>query len=232
MTHTIEAQSELANPVAAAADNNVEGSAPNVTVYVYGHGPTKNPFYEQARALNTTSQGASLILTSAVNGGQKLLLMNGASPEPVEAQVIRTRTLNAQMLEAEVAFTVPQPDFWTTLRKPAKCRSEKRRSPRISLPQGMTISWEAPYRRDISRVSSMSLGGLFIDAEDPAPAGQTLRVQFDIPSGPVVAKAVVRRSVKGKGMGVEFTELPEAQRQALNHLLQQLLGNRRNRAAF
>jgi hypothetical protein len=54
-------------------------------------------------------------------------------------------------------------------------------------------------------------------------------VQFDIPSGPVLGKAVVRRSIKGKGMGVEFTELPITSRAGLNQLLEKLLGNTSNR---
>jgi hypothetical protein len=224
-----EAQNESTNSVSAGTDANNYGPAPEATIYIYGYGPTKNPFYEQARAINTTPQGALLTLGLPVSCGQKLLLLNGTGAEPVEAGVIRTRTLDAQLFEAEIAFTVPQPQFWTPFRKPAKFSAEKRRSPRVNLPRGMTISWDSPYRRDISRVSSLSVEGMFIDADDPAPVGQILQVQFELPNGPVLGKAVVRHSVKGKGMGIEFTELPETQRAALSDLMQRLLGSRRNR---
>ena len=213
-------------------DENISDDTPaNATVQVYGHGPTKNPFYEEARAINTTPAGAILILSIPVNRGQKLLLINAGGQDPVQAEVVRTRTLDAQMFEVEIAFAVPQTDFWKSVRGSAKGKSgaERRRSPRVGLTRGMTISWEGPYRRDISRVSSLSLGGLFIEAEDPAPSGQILQVQFDIPSGPVLGKAVVRRSIKGKGMGVEFTELPTSSRSGINELLQRLLGDVRSR---
>jgi hypothetical protein len=52
-------------------------------------------------------------------------------------------------------------------------------------------------------------------------------VQFDIPSGAVRGQGVVRRSIKGKGMGVEFTELPAGSVSGLNELLQKLLGDTR-----
>ena len=53
----------------------------------------------------------------------------------------------------------------------------------MNLPRGMTVAWQATTQHDISRVASLSLGGLFIEATDPAPIGETLQVQFDIPGG-------------------------------------------------
>lgn len=223
-------QDEVSSSVICSADNKSDAAALNATVYVYGHGPNKNPFYEEARALNATEKGALLILSAAVHRGQKLLLMNGTRQDPVEAQVVRTRTMGAQMFEIEVAFDLSRPDFWLPVGTASKSRHgvEKRRFPRIVLPRGMTVAWQASHHRDISRVSSLSLGGLFIESSDPAPAGDTLQVQFDIPSGAVRGQAVVRRSIKGKGMGVEFTDLPAGSRAGLNELLQKLLGNIRN----
>jgi hypothetical protein len=77
---------------------------------------------------------------------------------------------------------------------------------------------------DISRVSSLSPGGVFIDADDPASVAQTLEVQFRPPNGWVLGKAVVRLSVGARA----FTELPEVQRAALSDPMQTLLGTRRN----
>ena len=224
-------QSETPNSVLSAGKNSSEAVALNATVYVYGHGSNKNPFYEQAQAVNGTEKGALLILGAAVSRGQKLLLMNGTKQDPVEAQVVRTRTMGAQMFEVEVAFPVSRPDFWSPFCGAAKAKhgAEKRRFPRVELPRGMTVAWQATHHKDVSRVSSLSLGGLFIESANPAPAGDTLQVQFDIPSGAVRGQAVVRRSINGKGMGVEFTELPAGSRTGLYNLLQKLLGDTRNR---
>lgn len=227
MTQTAEClQGKLLNDALSASENSSEAALLNTPLYVYGHGPTRNPFYEEARAINATEDGGLLILTTPVNRGQKLLLMTRAGQDAVEGHVIRTRTLDTQTFEVEVRFLVAQCDFWSPIRgaKPEP-GDEKRRFPRIGLPQGMTVAWEGSRRGDVSRVSSLSLGGLFIDSEDPAPAGDKLRVQFDIPSGTVRGQAVVRRSIKGRGMGVEFTALPAASRLGLIELLKKLLGD-------
>jgi hypothetical protein len=207
----------------------------NALICVYGHGPTKNPFYEEARAVMASPEGGLLFLSTAVSRGQRLLLLNGPGQNAVEALIVRTRTLGAQMFEVEVAFSTPHPEFWQPLRghagsagaKEAKQKdgAEKRRFPRVNLPKGMTVAWQATVQHDISRVASLSVGGLFIEANDPPPIGEMLQVQFDIPGGVVRAHAVVRRSIKGQGMGVEFTDLPAAARAGLDSLLHKLLGS-------
>jgi hypothetical protein len=225
MRQTDTLESETPDSVLRGGKN-AKGAALNATVYVYGHGPNKNPFYEEAQAVTATEKGGLLLLSASVNRGQKLLLMNSTRQDPVEAQVVRTRTMGTQMFEVEVAFFLPRPDFWKPFSGAAKEKgpAEKRRFPRVVLLRGMTVAWQATNHKDISRVSSLSLGGLFIEAANPAPAGDTLQVQFDIPSGAVRGQAVVRRSIKGKGMGVEFTDLPAGSRDGLSELLQKLLG--------
>src|SRR5690348_17189793 len=136
------ARNEPVNSVLGNGQNTAD-PAPNSMVCVYGHGPTRNPFYEEARALHVTPEGALLILSAPVNRGQKLLLIGMAGQDPAEAQVIRTRTLGAQMFEVEIAFSSPRPDFWKPFCGSAQKKGvEQRRSPRVRLPRGITISWQ------------------------------------------------------------------------------------------
>ena len=74
------------------------------TVCVYGYGPSKTPFYKEAQTVKVTPNGCLLILSAPVSRGQKLLLMNGTGENPVEAQIVMTRPLGAQMCEVEVSF--------------------------------------------------------------------------------------------------------------------------------
>jgi hypothetical protein len=76
------------------------------TVCVYGYGPNKNPFYKEAQTVKVTSKGCLLILSAPVSRGQKLLLMSGTQENPVEAEIVMTRPLGAQMCEVEVCFPV------------------------------------------------------------------------------------------------------------------------------
>jgi hypothetical protein len=76
----------------------------STTVCVYGYGPSNNPFYKEAQSVKVTSKGCLLILSVPVSRGQKLLLMNGTQENPVEAEVVTTRPLGAQMCEVEISF--------------------------------------------------------------------------------------------------------------------------------
>ena len=69
------------------------------------------------------------------------------------------------------------------------------------------------------------MGGLFIDAVNPAPVGESLRLYFEVPGGDVRARAVVRNSEKGKGMGVEFIAMGQEGRARLHRLLVRLLAD-------
>jgi hypothetical protein len=84
------------------------------TVFVYGYGQSKNPFHKETKALKANSNGCLLILRAAVSRGQKLLLMN-TRQNPTEAEIVNTRSLNGQLLEVEVSFSAPRPDFWQPL---------------------------------------------------------------------------------------------------------------------
>ena len=82
------------------------------TLYVYGYGASKTPFYKQAKTLQGHSEGCSLILTGPVSRGEKLLLINNAGRNPVVGQIVTARNLTTRMVEVEVAFDAPRPDFW------------------------------------------------------------------------------------------------------------------------
>lgn len=223
-------QSEALKIPLGGGEEKFQNGTALATICVYGYGPTKSPFYEEAQAVRANSEGGLLILGAPVSRGQKLLLINGRGSNPVEARIVNTRTLGAQMFEVEVAFPFPQPEFWRPLRGGAKKKDvEKRRFPRVTLPSGMSIAWKANELHNIARVKSISLGGLFIEEAEPVQVGDTVQVQFDIPGGAIHAKAVVRRSIEGQGMGVEFTELPAEAQGALHKLLQKLLGDVRTK---
>jgi hypothetical protein len=105
--------------------------------------------------------------------------------------------------------------------------TKDRRYPRIGLPRGMCVAWQSGGGRVISRVATLGLGGLFIDAIDPPDVGEVIQVFFEVPGGEVRARAIVRVSHPGTGMGVEFTAMSPEARGHLHHLLQRLIGNSR-----
>ncbi len=87
----------------------------------------------------------------------------------------------------------------------------------------MLVAWQAGGGRVVSRVRTLGLGGLFILTPNPPPAGEIIKLYFEVPGGEVRARAVVRDSQPGKGMGVEFTAMGYEARARLYHLLKRLL---------
>ena len=100
----------------------------------------------------------------------------------------------------------------------------RRKYPRIDLPKGgIAVGWRGGGKFGTSNINSVSLGGVFIVTSDPAGAGSLLALIFDVPAGEVRARAVVKRSIPGKGMGVQFINMSPEDRGRLYLLLSRLM---------
>jgi hypothetical protein len=84
----------------------------DVPVYVYGHGPGKEPFHEEAHTLRVNSNGALLLLSVPVRKGQKLLLTNRLTQQEQSCRIVFLGTRRSRTVEAGIAFAVPNPTFW------------------------------------------------------------------------------------------------------------------------
>ena len=84
----------------------------DVSVYVYGHGPGREPFHEEAHTLNVNATGALLLLSVPVQKGQQILLTNLLTDREQDCQVVFLGTKRSRTIEAGVAFSQPNPDFW------------------------------------------------------------------------------------------------------------------------
>jgi PilZ domain len=100
--------------------------------------------------------------------------------------------------------------------------SGTRRHARISLPQGMSVTWYGSGQQQVSRVKTLSMGGLFLCGSITLRVGTDLTLVFEVPGGMVLANAVVRNSVPGEGMGVEFIKINPQNQALLEGLLTRL----------
>jgi hypothetical protein len=99
---------------------------------------------------------------------------------------------------------------------------EKRRHARAEIPKGMWVAWEGSGQRLVSRVFDLSLGGVFIPTPKPPPVGTSIKLVFETSGRDIRARAIVRRSVSGSGMGVEFVAMGYEERGILVRLLKGL----------
>ena len=84
----------------------------DISVYVYGHGPGKEPFHEEAHTLHVNANGALLLLSVPVRKGQTLLLTNMLTQKEQDCRVVFLGTRRSRTVEAGVAFPHTNPGFW------------------------------------------------------------------------------------------------------------------------
>jgi len=85
----------------------------------------------------------------------------------------------------------------------------------------MFVGWEAAGYRTVSRAETVGMGGLFLHTSNPPAEGSFIGLIFDLKTGEVRARAIVRHSKPGKGMGVQFVQMGTTDRQRLNQFLSQ-----------
>jgi hypothetical protein len=86
--------------------------AMDISVYVYGHGPGKEPFHEEAHTLSVNANGGLLLLSVPVQQGQTLLLTNQRTQQEQDCRVVFLGTKHSRTVETGVAFPRTNPDFW------------------------------------------------------------------------------------------------------------------------
>jgi tetratricopeptide (TPR) repeat protein len=68
----------------------------------------------------------------------------------------------------------------------------------------------------------LSMGGVFLLVPQPLSPGTSIELIFDVPSGEVRARGLVRHGRPGKGMGVQFVHMNSDERARLHRFLQHL----------
>jgi hypothetical protein len=87
----------------------------NTPVLVYGYGATDDPFHERTEALSVNAGGGLIALTTCVNPGQALLLINEVNLKEEKCTVVR-EVSTYDRIHIVVKFPQPIPDFWETTR--------------------------------------------------------------------------------------------------------------------
>src|SRR5512137_477816 len=91
-----------------------------------------------------------------------------------------------------------------------------RRYPRIKAPKSAVVAWKTAERQEISRVTTIALGGLFIRTKNPPKTGSTLQMLIVTPRGHLRVRADVRSVISGEGMGVAIVSMEPEDRGKLD----------------
>jgi hypothetical protein len=93
----------------------------------------------------------------------------------------------------------------------------------MRLPRGKLVAWEHSGERKVSSINVLGLGGLFISTPNPPPAGDFIKVVFEVPAGDVRARGRICDCQPGKGMGIQFVSMGQEARARLSRHMIALL---------
>ena len=106
-----------------------------------------------------------------------------------------------------------------------------RRYPRMKAPKSAVVAWKTSDLREVSRVETIALGGLFIRTKNPAKAGSTVQMLIVTPKGHLRVRANVRSVIAGEGLGVAIVSMEPEDRGKLDRWLKQLATQEENAKA-
>jgi hypothetical protein len=82
--------------------------------------------------------------------------------------------------------------------------AEQRKHPRLKPPKSVVVAWQAGMQRDVSRVESLAIGGLFLRTKKKVAVRSMIQILLDMPLGQVRGRGIVRREQEHQGIAVQF----------------------------
>jgi len=98
----------------------------------------------------------------------------------------------------------------------------RRLTSRVEAATEVWVYWECSYRKDVSRVRNVGMGGLFLETPHRFAEGLTAKLHFLVDEGQIRAEAAVRHATPGKGLGMRFTAVHQQDGAQLAALLNRL----------
>jgi hypothetical protein len=98
----------------------------------------------------------------------------------------------------------------------------RRLSSRIEAPPGIWVYWLCDGRADLSPVQNLSLGGVFLSTPKTKPIDSRAEIHFCDHEGQIRTEGIVRHVVPGRGLGLRFTAVKEADRPHFIRLMDRL----------
>jgi hypothetical protein len=136
----------------------------------------------------------------------------------------RLRASHDALSKASDSFARPRRYFRIPLDRPYTARIETRVESHVGIPAETRMS--LPAKKGLAaasaRVSSISLGGAFIESTRRFAVGDHIRVDIRAGLRHIRSTAVVR-NVRGTGGGVEFIHMPDVDRERLRRLVRRLM---------
>ena len=221
-------------------------------VRVSGTDLNGNPFSQDAETINISRRGARLHWLACLRGPGEIIEVRhknekarfkvawigelGTSEqgqvgiEAVDNKYIWGTALPSPQRDdyilAEV-FPTPEPQPWEPLKiesQPAWTGEERRCAPRYRCAGDVELINPGSGITLPGSLSDISVGGCYVEMMTPVPSGKEVELRLATKGVTLKARGVVRASHPAIGMGIQFTEMSDEDRQRLDQLIVQLAG--------
>jgi hypothetical protein len=91
----------------------------------------------------------------------------------------------------------------------AKSVFSRRQTLRFEIQDGVWACWRCGGAEDISRVTDLGVGGLFLSTPTPQPLGMSAHLDFLVQEGNIRVEAEVRHLIPETGLGLKFTAISD-----------------------
>lgn len=98
----------------------------------------------------------------------------------------------------------------------------RRLSSRVETPIGIWVYWLCDGHADLSAVQNLSLGGVFLNTPKTRPIDSRTEIHFCVHEGQIRTEGIVRHVAPGRGLGLRFTAIKEADRPRFIRLMDRL----------
>ncbi len=206
-----------------------------VPVRIFGTDVNGKPFNENVFTVNVSRGGAMVIeVKTQLKVGETIGIAYGqtkarylvrwiAPPKGPQANLVGLETVKTEDVIWD--FPLPEPGSEDTAR--ARAINERRRNPRLRCSLSVELHPATQENRIWGRVADISLGGCFVEMSSPLKEGTQLRLALWIQEKKVWVLGKVAGLRLGSGVGVEFLEMKDDDREQLKRYIDSLPVSRR-----
>jgi hypothetical protein len=206
-----------------------------VPVRIFGTDVSGKPFNENVFTVNVSRGGAMVIeVRTQLKVGETIGIVYGqtkgryqvrwvGSPDGPGANLAGLESIKTEDVIWD--FPLPAPGADDTVK--ARAINERRQNPRMRCSLSVELHPATQENRIWGRVADISLGGCFVEMSSPVKEGTQLRLALWIGEKKIWARGKVAGVRLGSGVGIQFLEMKDEDREQLKQYVETLPATRR-----
>ena len=206
-----------------------------VPVRIFGTDVSGKPFNENVFTVNVSRGGAMVIeVRTQLKVGETIGIVYGQKKSRYQVRWVGAPSgpnANLAGLESvkteDLLWDFPLPAAGADDAVKARAINERRQNPRMRCSLSVELHPATQENRIWGRVADISLGGCFVEMSSPVKEGTQLRLALWLDDKKIWARGKIAGVRLGSGVGIQFLEMKDEDRDQLKRYVETLPGARR-----